>query len=314
MDIINYLKQEKVFDDVNGYNEVKTGASGARIYEVEASNGHFIVKYVQKDECKIEDAWSLYEREWKFYSVFKDLKISFLPKVNYIKKEEDKNIVMVFDSYERIPHRQWSQPLQLKAVDLCARLNSIDIAFGEKIGIQYKKTETDKESLDNSYQEWQYVLNKYGSRFGGNVLKHIYENFIRICDVVNTPPYNICHGDFHPDNILLNYNGGKASLVICDWQNINISKGIGDIAFFISRSKDFDIEIDEDVLITHYCERLSFYTGKTVEKSEIYRVKNASTVITSFLYWAFYLTNADEKRVSDIYDEMAKAFLSLNLC
>ena len=313
MDIIAFLEQEQVLEKVKGFNEIKSGASGAKVYEAETINGRFIIKHIQKDGCKSDDNWASFEREWRFYSICKDLKISFIPDLVFMSREENKDIIMVFNSYERIPHKQWLPRMQLKAMDLCARLNSIDTGFAQKIGIEFKKTEADKESLDNAYQEWQYVLSSYGSRFGGNVLKHIYENFDKICDIINAPPYNICHGDFQPDNILLNFNNGKGGLVLCDWQNISIGKGIGDISFFLSRSKDFDIEIDEDALISFYCERLSHYTEKTIEKADMYRIKNASTVLASFIYWGFYLAGTDGERVANIYNEMAKSYLSLNL-
>jgi hypothetical protein len=102
-------------------------------------------------------------------------------------------------------------------------------------------------------------------------------------------------------------------IVVCDWQCVGIGKGAGDISFFISRGKADGININEESLINHYCERLSSYSKTEINKSDIYNVINASTVFTSFMYWAYYLKNADLDTVLEIYNKMVNSFISLNL-
>lgn len=122
--------------------------------------------------------------------------------------------------------------------------------------------------------------------------------------MLNAEPHSICHGDYHPENIL---SDGK-NLLICDWQNIGIGKGIGDISFFISRALGFGIPMDEDSILDYYCQQLSLYRNKPVDKEVLLKEKAAANLLTTFSFWADYLQNSPIDRVAPIYRGMVQSY------
>ena len=142
-----------------------------------------------------------------------------------------------------------------------------------------------------------------------NLLDVIYKNLEEACSVLNSAPQYVCHGDFHPENVL---SDGK-QLYICDWQGVNIGKCVGDISFFISRGLGFGIQINTEKLLAYYCERLSEYIGIEIEPGILQREHSASTLFVTFSFWADYLKNASYERVAKHFLEMENAAKILNI-
>lgn len=301
--IISYLEQQRVFTDVQLVDQLRRGASGAKVYRVCDGTGCYVVKHTPPYCGEDQQLLSSYQREWKFYSTVHHDTVPMIPQVLYIQNDPEIGIVLVFPYYQGIEFSEWNTDLQYQAADLCAQIHSLDPTWFSDLKLTFNKTEVDPERLAQAFENWTLVLAQHGQN-QDTVLRTIQDHMTAICKILNAPPHQICHGDFHADNILRD----DERLVVCDWQNINMGKGAGDIAFFISRAKSAGIDINTAQLIDYYCKRLSCYTGERINSSEIYQVINASTVFTSFLFWPNYLKNAPSDKVFTIYNEMAAAF------
>lgn len=307
--IINYLERQGIFNDIISVTSINNGASGAKLIDITDRQGRYVIKHTHPLLCQNDNnIMSSYEREWEFYSLFQESISLPIPKVIYIERNPDYGNIIVFLYYKQVEFSLWSSELQLKAIDFCAKLHCLDTHLIKELGVEYKHISPNNEELNSSLNDWDYVLNRHDGHFDKEILKSILKKFSNICNILNSPLHNICHGDFHANNIMLN-NG---NIVVCDWQCVGIGKGAGDISFFISRGKAEGIAMNEVNLIDYYCERLSNYKKTQINKCDIYDVINASTVFVSFMYWAYYLKNADLNAVSEIYNKMVNSFISLN--
>ncbi len=308
--VISQLEAQGVFDQVQLVSPVTSGASGARVYRVTDRVGSYVVKHAYPSLCGgNQDMQTSYEREWRFYSALGHLSETAIPQIVYLANEPELGIILVFPYYRTIQLSDWSEQLQLRAMDVCARIHSLDPDFLKGLGGEFSPACLDNKRLDQSLVQWNRVLSLHDRRFDPNRLKAIYDNMDTICRILNEPPYTVCHGDFHPGNIMLDQD----RLIVCDWQNVGIAKGAGDVSFFISRGKAAGIAMEEAQLVDYYRQRLSFYTGTQVSGAEVYAVINASTAYVSFMFWAYYLTDADVHSVWQVYDRMVSAFQALRI-
>ena len=308
--IIDYLQERGLFTAVQSLEPLRNGASGAKVYRVIDQAGSYVVKHTHPSLCGGDQhLLSSYERELRFYSVVDSGTFPAVPQALHVENNPELGFILVLPNYERIEFDQWSPKLQERAAELCAQIHSLDPACVESLGLEFEEITVDTDSLDQALENWIYVLNRHCQQLDTKPLQNIRDSMSSICSILNAPPHRVCHGDFHAENLLLN----QGDLVICDWQNVNIGKGAGDISFFISRGKAAGIDIDAAQLIDRYCEKLSFYTKQEVEKKDIYDVINASTVHISFRFWPHYLRDAKADRVFQIYDAMVEAYLQLGL-
>ncbi|NSW92430.1 MAG: aminoglycoside phosphotransferase family protein [Firmicutes bacterium] len=313
--IINYLEKQGLFNEIILVTSINNGASRAKLIDVTDRRGRYVIKHTHPLLCENDiNMMYFYEKEWKFYSLFQENAELTIPQVIYIERNPDYGNIIVFPHYKRIEYSLWSTELQLKAIDFCAKLHSLNTQLIKELDVEYKNICPDNEKLyssldDWNLDDWNYVLSLHEGHFDKEILKSILKRFDRICDILNSHPYSICHGDFHADNIMLN----NEDLVVCDWQNVGLGKGASDVSFFISRGKAAGIDMNEDNLIAYYCERLSNYTKTEINKTDIYNTINASTVFVSFMFWAYYLKNVDFNSVSKVYNKMINSFIALNL-
>lgn len=250
-----------------------------------------------------------YRKEYDFYQLNQNIQLPYIPKIIYAEIHSAYGILLVMECYKSIAHNQWDFDLQKRAVDLCAKLNSVPVKQLAPLGIQWNPMQIDKDFTRNSYQTWVNVIEEHEGRFNRNVLDVIYKNLVEVYSVLNSPPQYVCHGDFHPENVLTD----GEQLYICDWQGINIGKCVGDISFFISRGLGFGIHIDAEMLLAYYCERLSEYTGIEIESGTLQKELSASTLLVTFSFWANYLKNSSYERVAEHFLEMENAAKVLNI-
>ena len=97
-----------------------------------------------------------------------------------------------------------------------------------------------------------------------------------------------------------------------DWQNIHIGKSAGDISFFVDRGSNFGISMNRVDLFKYYAERISEYTGKIISYDQILKEDSASTLLTTFSFWAEYLKDAPYERVAYIFNQMVSAYNKIN--
>lgn len=297
--IFNYLMDKKIIEKFEKTEKINTGASGAELYFINDRENEYVLKIASQNGKHIKE----YEKEYSFYKLNQSLQLPFVPKVVYIEYHAQHGIILLLKRYKPILHNEWDKKMQFRAVDLCAKLNSIPINNLSGL-VKFTPMEINREFSKNSYNEWKFVLSQHKGDFDELILENIYKDLDLVCPYLNNPPQYVCHGDFHPENILMDND----NLLICDWQNIGIGKCIGDISFFISRGMGFGININSDELLDFYCERLSVYKGMPINKSALLKERYAAALLNIFSFWAYYLKDANKERVAAQYDEMVKAY------
>lgn len=92
-----------------------------------------------------------------------------------------------------------------------------------------------------------------------HILQSIYTNYQTLIDKLCVFPLNFCHGDLKSPNIFYRKDSrNRITPVFLDWQYINLSKGISDIAFLLVESTDYS-EILCDIIIKYYYEKSDMY-------------------------------------------------------
>lgn len=302
-EIINYLTNIGVWKSVVSFEPITLGASGAKLFTVDDGIKKYVLKVTHKSFHCDEKHFKSYQKEYDFYQLNQTLQLPYIPKIIYSETHSEYGILLVMEHYQAIAHEQWNLDLQKRAVDLCAKLNSIPLEQVASLGLSWTPIQIEEDFTRNAYQNWINVINEHEGRFDCNILDILYKNLGEVCRVLNTEPQHISHGDFHPENILTD----GEQLYICDWQGIHIGKGAGDISFFMSRGMGLGIHMDADILLPYYCERLSEYTGKHISLETIQKESNATTLLVSFSFWAEYLKNVPYERVAQHFYEMVDA-------
>jgi thiamine kinase-like enzyme len=142
---------------------------------------------------------------------------------------------MVSQKYTPLNPGEWSKDLQAQAAQLCARINAMN--WNDISAVLQEKDNPedngDTYPLETSLKDWRLLHKRFPDIIDASLLKSMYDNFHPLqAHYEKLPiPMNLCHSDFHPENFLTDGH----NLIICDWQEIKIGRGIDDIAFFVSR-------------------------------------------------------------------------------
>lgn len=308
--IISYLADKGLWENSVEYEPVTIGAGGAKIFVIHGNKRDLILKNANLEWGCDQSHFDLCKKEYDFYQLNKNLKLSYVPEIIYSENNKYFGIILVMRRYKPIAHEEWNFDLQKQAIDLCARFNSLSVQDFEKAGIEWKPVEISKETADASYAVWHDVLSEHEGKFDRTLLDDIYQKLEVVCDVLNSEPHHVCHGDFHQENIL---KSDDDMLCLCDYQAVTIGKGISDLAFFISRGLGFGIKPDEEMLLAYYCECLSKYTGRSYNVNYLKKERAASALLNTFLFWAYYLKGSSYENVAVHYNEMKDALASLLL-
>ena len=308
-EILNYLESKGVLKNIQTVEPVTLGQGGAKIYKIETNSNNYILKTAYLSLSCDENTMSSYRKELNFYRLNEKLKLPFVPKAFYCEEPPKYGILILLKCLNSVSHNEWNIDLQKKAMDMAARFNSLPTDLFEPLGIKWQPTVIDKNFSLEAYKDWVSVISEHEGKFDPKLLDAIYKNIYTVPSVLNTEPQYICHGDFHPENILT--DGEK--LYICDFQGLNIGKCAGDINFFISRGSSMGINIDSEKLLSYYAERLSQYTGKETDTETLEKERCASSLLVTFSFWADYLHNADFIKVKLHYDEMVNAAKFLDI-
>jgi hypothetical protein len=280
---------------------VTNGASGAFLFDID---GKYIAKYTHKPELDTE----IY-KEYNFYKAYSDKCCDFIPNIVFQTANQEE-IFIVMQKYPVIKHNEWDENLQKRAMQLCARINAINTDdFNIALQIQDKSgygSEYDTYPLTVSFENWRLLQNRFPEDIDASLLNTMYENFAAINLYAERLPIpkTLCHGDFHPDNFLM--DGDK--LIICDWQTVGINRGISDVAFFISRGTGMGIPINQNMLIEEYYKSMMKLTNEKIELSDLYKNVAATDFYVSFKFWAEHLQSSDKSRVLSIYNSMVNSY------
>jgi thiamine kinase-like enzyme len=292
------LKKNKI--KIDCLTPITEGASGAYVFN---ADNQLIIKYISLPDLT-EVVRTQFYKEYNFYRLYANDGIDFIPDVIFQTVNNDEMLI-VLKKYTAIKHEKWNEDLQKSAMQLCARINTMDINNISTI-LQSEKKQNDTYPLSRSFENWQCLQSKFPIHIDAALLQEMYEKYdeIILTEKKLTIPQTVCHGDFHPNNFLMY----EDKLIICDWQNLNIGRGISDVAFFISRGADMRIHIDRDMLINEYYKAMIRYTDKKIEIGDLYKNIAASEFTVSFRFWAEYLQDSSIERIMRIYDSMVHSY------
>lgn len=285
---------------------VTNGASGAFIFDID---GKYIAKYAHKPEHDTK-IYNMFVKEYDFYQKYSGKCYDFIPDVVFQTANQEE-IFIVMQKYAAINHNEWNDSLKKQAMQLCARINSIDTNIFSTMPQNKNDYGSDYDTypLTVSFENWRLLQNKFPEHIDASLLNAMYEDFNAINEYAEqlAIPKTLCHGDFHPGNFLMDGN----KLIVCDWQTVGISRGIGDVAFFISRGSDMGIPMNQNMLIEEYYESMLKITDEKIELNDLYKNVAATDFFVSFKFWAEYLQSSDKSRVLSIYNSMVNSYTTL---
>lgn len=280
--------------------EIRVGAGGASLWALREGARRYVLKAAQGE------ALPSVAKELAFYRLAARLSLPNVPALRWGGQAEDA-VFLLMDFHTPVAHEQWDSALAQQAMELCARLHSQPPALLAPLGLSFSPCAIDPGFSANAYRAWQAVLGEHPGCFDLALLKEIYHSLSLLPPVLNAPPYRVCHGDFHPENLLCNGD----TLYLCDFQNLGVGQGAGDVSFFFSRGSAMGIPLDEEGLTLHYCQALSALTGERVEPLHVQRQRHASSLLTTFSFWADYLSGASQEAVAARFQEMAGSYAFL---
>jgi len=306
--IYEILTQNNITNEQKELLPITTGAGGANVFTVADK---YVVKYINLSTLNAGTR-KQYQKEFDFYRIDANKKIDFIPEIIFQATDDDE-IIIVMKKYIPIKTEEWDVNLQTAAAEICAKINALNIVDYIKI-IQNPEADNgnikdeDPHPLSLSYQNWTNLQKKFPGNIDATLLEEMYNNYKNKIDTSKfNIPETLKHGDFHPQNFLK--NGEK--LIICDWQGVCMGKGIGDIAFFISRGTDMGLKINRDKLISDYNEALIQHTNIETSLTDLHKTVAANEFGVSFKFWAEYLQDADINKVLNIYTKMVESYTKL---
>ena len=305
--ILKHLVAKNIIDTNTKIRKLSKGGSDANLFELNCANGDYVIK-----NYGIVTAYKLgSENEYQFYRLSNDLNLTYLPKVIYIEKHDELGIIIVFKKYKDISVAEWDLSHQQAIADIIAQIHSKSDFFVKQLNIKNNTFRFPAaEEIKKAYTDWYNVLDKHG--IDNSTIDDIQSNFSRIINFMKTHSNVFIHGDFHPENSVLNENN---EIILIDWSNFQLGSK-GEIAFFISRGYDSGINIHEDEIKTHYLERYSYYADKPISMLELNKECNMNMIFVNYLYSAYYLQESETDRVQTAYEKLITSYnwLLLNKC
>jgi serine/threonine protein kinase len=309
INIKKYLRTKfnKIIEIVKQY---KRGISGAHIIEIQIDGKNYILKMVEKAGIIDKIALDSFIKEYEFYTLPNTTALKknlghLIPEILY-SENNNEYVIIIMKKYEEVLSTDWNKELLDSMIDLITDVHICPLETVLDLGITPSKQEKITEGAINQGKvEWNIVLQEHGEYFDQTILDNIAVSFTKINDIMNNSGQYICHGDFHPGNILKDEDN---NLILCDWQNINFNNGVGELSFFISRGLSSGLSLNKDELLGIYCTKLSMKLGIEYSFIELKKILCASTVMTNFLLWPNYLHGSERSRVENIYKEMLESF------
>ena len=72
----------------------------------------------------------------------------------------------------------------------------------------------------------------------------LYEQYPWLIESVPNEHLTFCHGDFRADNFFFDWNTADDPLVVFDWQLVQVSRGVFDLAYLLGSSLEIDLRRD----------------------------------------------------------------------
>ena len=287
--------------DLNGFlsgkdvKEIRVGQSGADVYEI---NGESILKHVRREALE-DDKFDTYSREALFYQCKSKAGCSYIPQILEAEVSEDEITILM--RKHSAPEMTEVDDLTLdKIAQILARIHYDEIPEFLKGADDATKTMTDDE-IAQCIAGWKSVFDEHPGAFDIEPLEAIAKKINEIISWHGTEKRVITHGDFHRENMLTDESG---DLLICDWQGVKIGGESEDLSFFMSRLSADGINIDPKRFAEKYAKAVLELTGETIDPELILKHIDAANVITTFMYWHYFLHGNPEERVREVYVKM----------
>ncbi|MCR5628704.1 phosphotransferase [Eubacterium sp.] len=165
-----------------------------------------------------------------------------------------------------------------------------------------KQKPLSSKEIEDCVEGWKSVLAEHPGVFAEEILDDVAANINDIISLKNKEKSVLIHGDFHWENILKDDDG---NLILCDWQGVKVGGPSEDLSFFLSRLGADGVSIDEDEFLNAYADAYKNISGEKLEILDIKKYIWASRIITSFLYWHYFLHGSDTDRVKEVYEKMS---------
>lgn len=225
--------------------------------------------------------------------------MSCLPEVLEVRVSND-DILILMKKYQELSQDLVSEELLRKIMRALAVVHTRkipDFLKQEQKQPGYLKSKQMRECVEG----WRTVLAEHPGAFDEGILTETADRINEIIGWHHGEEQVLSHGDFHWDNLLLGENG---SIIICDWQGVNVGGASGDISFFLSRLGADGIELEPENVVELYIQERHLLTGETLSKKDLLKHMSAANVITSFRFWYQYLHGSNSERVREIYEKM----------
>jgi len=278
------------------------GMSSARMF---VCNGYYVIKYVNGSNCDTVEM-RLHKHEYDFYKTYAGM-WDFLPEI-VLQVADGNEQLIVMKRYETISGARWDTALQQQAMDICARINALDIEAPYKHSWLETEQEPGQCSLAGSLENWCKLQEKFPKHMDAVVLQEIHDNFYAIAEYAQglAIPDTFNHGDFAPTQCLLDSDGER--LILVDWQSTHIGRGIGAVAYFCSRGLEAGAQFDKSRMIQMYQEALLRHTGIDIGINMLEDYAAVTDLLVAFRYSAEYLQEAGEDRVVGEYVGMVDLY------
>ena len=288
MNVKEYLVEHKV-------EEITNGQSGAGVYMID---GEYILKHVKKEKLDSK-VFDTYKREALFYQEKKGKNL-FVPEIKELELSDDE-IILIMKKYSELNRADIDDELISKIANLLAGVHGSDIPGFLNDNSDKQKFLSDNE-IEDCVNGWKSVLNEHEGVFSEGILNDVAANINDIISLKNKEKSVLVHGDFHWENILKDDSG---NLILCDWQGVKVSGPSEDLSFFLSRLGADGISVDEDEFLNAYADAYKNISGEKLEILDIKKYMWASRIITTFLYWHYFLHGSDADRVKEVYEKMS---------
>jgi Ecdysteroid kinase-like family len=141
------------------------------------------------------------------------------------------------------------------------------------------------QPLRDAYrQAWPGIRERFGPTLPAGAVTagdRLFDRIPALAAALAAPPRTLSHGDFRLDNMFF-AAGGR--LRVCDWQLVDRSRGMRDLAYFLSQSLEPEVRAEvEGLLIELYLKRLADHGISGYSGEEAWRDYRTATLF-GFLY------------------------------
>lgn len=284
--------------DIQGYEKLQEGMSGASTYRIRFSDSEALLKIASAAQGAV--ALNRARRELAFYrDLAGDIPL-LVPRVFAMYEAEDSVALLMAIYRSSPPPALWLMDEFLEAARQLGRFHA---AFWDRteslsrhLWLGWYQKVNFAADIKLAYIHWQTL--KAQPHFANILteqvdawLQHLLTRIEAVPNILQLLPLTLCHGDCITANVLRDAEG---RFVWADWQEVRLARGPEDLAFFLQRASIAGAAIQRDAIISAYHQSLEASSGLAIPLSIIYKVMDAAELWSRLLYWPAYLVQASE--------------------